>query len=69
MPAFKEKLKPAFILVCVLTTLFLVGPFLWDAVLFGVKGIIFHWILDYGFYALLLFGGGGYLWWKTRKKI
>ncbi len=69
MSNLQEKLKPALILVGVLTGLYFIGPFIWSAILMGVKWVIFHWILDYGFYVLVLFGGGGYLWWKTRKKI
>jgi hypothetical protein len=69
MSTLNEKIKPTLIVVGVLAALYFIGPFLWSAVLIGVKGIIFHWILDYGFYVFALLGGGGYIWWKTRKKI
>jgi len=68
MSTLQKKLKPALILVGVLGGLYFIGPFILSSILMGVKWIIFHWIIDYGIYVLLFFGGSGYLWWKTRNK-
>lgn len=40
--------------------------FAWPAIMWGMKMYVYRLVLDYGFYALLLLAGGGWLWWKLR---
>lgn len=40
--------------------------FAWPAIQWGMQMYVYRLVLDYGFYALLLLGGGGWLWWKLR---